>query len=48
MIYSNQDISKYNIYLYVYFKDTIIDFNNSGVIQIHLFLYSYSTIHDFI
>ena len=29
MIYGNQDISKYNVYLYVYFKDTIIDFNNN-------------------
>lgn len=29
IIYGNQDVSKYQVYLYVYFKDTIIDFNNN-------------------
>lgn len=29
MIYGNQNISQYNVYLYIYFKDVIVDFHNN-------------------
>lgn len=29
MIYGYQNISHYNVYLYIYFKDTIVDFHNN-------------------